>query len=140
MISVECESCKASYQLDERRLPAAGIKMRCTKCGTSFMVYPGGAPPGTPEASPPRPPSAVSKHTLLGVAAAAPPPLAVPPPIESTKRITAKHTIVGSPLAPQPAVPPPLPTADHDIDLPAPRAAARPPLPPALLEDRVGWG
>ena len=38
MLKVECESCKAPYQIDERRVPAAGLKMRCPKCGHSFVV------------------------------------------------------------------------------------------------------
>jgi predicted Zn finger-like uncharacterized protein len=38
MLQVECESCKAPYQIDERRVPPAGLKMRCPKCGHSFMV------------------------------------------------------------------------------------------------------
>jgi len=35
MLRVECESCKAPYQVDERRIPAAGLKMRCPKCSRS---------------------------------------------------------------------------------------------------------
>jgi len=38
MFEVECPSCKASYQVDERRVPATGLKMRCPKCGESFQV------------------------------------------------------------------------------------------------------
>ena len=38
MLKVECESCKAPYQIDERRVPPAGLKMRCPKCGHSFLV------------------------------------------------------------------------------------------------------
>ena len=38
MIKVECVSCKAPYELDPRRIPDKGMKMRCPKCGTSFMV------------------------------------------------------------------------------------------------------
>ena len=38
MLKVECESCKAPYQDDERRVPATGLKMRCPKCGNTFLV------------------------------------------------------------------------------------------------------
>src|SRR5579871_1602098 len=38
MLKVECESCKAPYQIDERRVPPGGLKMRCPKCGHSFIV------------------------------------------------------------------------------------------------------
>src|SRR5580700_5938007 len=39
MLKVECESCKAPYQVEERRVPPAGLKMRCSKCGHSFLVH-----------------------------------------------------------------------------------------------------
>src|SRR3954471_632687 len=38
MFKVECPGCKAPYQVDERRIPSSGLKMRCPKCGTSFKV------------------------------------------------------------------------------------------------------
>lgn len=39
MFKVECPGCKAPYQVDERRVPAAGLGMRCPKCGSSFKVH-----------------------------------------------------------------------------------------------------
>jgi len=36
MIKVECVSCKSPYDVDERRIPEKGMKMRCPKCSTSF--------------------------------------------------------------------------------------------------------
>jgi predicted Zn finger-like uncharacterized protein len=38
MINVECDGCKSPYQVDERRVPATGLKMRCSKCGNSILV------------------------------------------------------------------------------------------------------
>ncbi|MGH7684730.1 MAG: zinc-ribbon domain-containing protein, partial [Vulcanimicrobiaceae bacterium] len=38
MHRVDCESCKATYQVDERRIPLSGLKMRCPKCGHTFLV------------------------------------------------------------------------------------------------------
>jgi len=89
MFKVECPGCKAPYQVDERRIPGSGLKMRCPKCGTSFKVDPpadgqragssavGGAlglgpeseslPP--PALAAPAPRSAVDlRGTMLGVA------------------------------------------------------------------------
>src|SRR3954464_3744064 len=60
MLKVECESCKAPYQVDERRVPATGLKMRCPKCGHTFLVTDpskGAAPPpvtGEPAAERPK--------------------------------------------------------------------------------------
>ena len=94
MITVACISCSHQYSLDERRLAATGLKMRCPKCGTSFMVFPDG-----------RTEEVVQKNTMLGGAGApAPPPPKVPAP-------------------PKPVVPPPA-MDDLDLDLPAPRGAA----------------
>jgi cellulose synthase operon protein C len=70
MLKVECEACKAPYQVDERRVPPTGLKMRCPKCGHSFVVAHPNAPaaaspkPALP-AGPPRP--APKKMTLMGV-------------------------------------------------------------------------
>src|SRR3954464_15774503 len=95
MFKVECPGCKAPYQVDERRIPSSGLKMRCPKCGTSFKVDPpadarpsgpspafGGmfgvadgesAPP--PALSAPAPRAAVNlRGTMVGVAPAAAPP------------------------------------------------------------------
>ena len=40
MFKVECLGCQAPYQVDEKRVPEKGLKMRCPKCGTSFKVEP----------------------------------------------------------------------------------------------------
>src|ERR1043165_3299009 len=49
MFKVECPGCKAPYQVDERRVPPTGLKMRCPKCGSSFKVdSPDAAREGTP--------------------------------------------------------------------------------------------
>src|SRR5689334_11244518 len=96
MFKVECEGCKAPYQIDERRVPATGLKMRCPKCGVSFVIHqPGGeeqaalpavaAPksPGAklpdhgaigPRGAPPAPPIADLPAALAGRAPGRPPP------------------------------------------------------------------
>src|SRR5690242_14893011 len=70
MFKVECEGCSAPYEIDERRVPASGLKMRCPKCGASFLVRkPEGAAEGAlPAAAPPKP------------APVPPPPKPGPPP------------------------------------------------------------
>ncbi|WP_437307765.1 tetratricopeptide repeat protein [Sorangium sp. So ce388] len=53
MIKVECDGCKSPYQVDEKRVPPTGLRMRCPKCGTSLLVTKGGATPApTPPPSP----------------------------------------------------------------------------------------
>ncbi|WP_437958844.1 tetratricopeptide repeat protein [Sorangium sp. So ce119] len=55
MIKVECDGCKSPYQVDEKRVPPAGLKMRCPKCGTSLLVTKGGAAPAATPAPTPAP-------------------------------------------------------------------------------------
>jgi predicted Zn finger-like uncharacterized protein len=124
MLKVECESCKAPYQVDERRVPPTGLKMRCPKCGHTFLVTDpskgAGAAPAAPGAAPADRPK--MKQTMVGVGAfgagKAPPmpakPAAPPPP------------------APVAAIPP----LDDNMALPAvkpaaPKAAPKPPPAPA---------
>src|SRR5690348_14180205 len=80
MLKVECESCKAPYQVDERRVPPTGLKMRCPKCGHTFLVTDPskGAPPlaagGLPQQPSPK------KATMVGVGAFGPGGKPLPPP------------------------------------------------------------
>ena len=89
MLKVECESCKAPYQIDERRVPAAGLKMRCPKCGHSFVVKnPGaaaGAPPTAAPPAPPAPPRVVARPPEAGPARPPPPPPPKPAAAPSAK-------------------------------------------------------
>ena len=75
MFKVECPGCKAPYQVDERRIPSSGLKMRCPKCGTSFKVD----PPSDTRRTGPTP----VLGGVLGVADSVPPPALAPP--EPTK-------------------------------------------------------
>src|SRR6187402_1973499 len=94
MFKVECPGCRAPYQVDERRVPSTGLKMRCPKCGTSFQVEPpsdprrtgpspvlGVPPQGSAGSDLPAPVRAIPKGTMIGVAPAfvnKPPPPATP--------------------------------------------------------------
>lgn len=131
MFKVECEGCHAPYQVDERRVPPAGLKMRCPKCGTTFVVRKpddevsgvGPAPVLGTGASAPRPPLPSSS----GGAKPAPPgpPPKGPPPVPRPGAPRMKQTMVGlgdaaalaaaavapkPPPAPRPAPPGPPPS------------------------------
>jgi predicted Zn finger-like uncharacterized protein len=85
-VKVECESCKSPYTIDERRIPATGLKVRCPKCTKTFVIRKPGA-----SLTPP-PPSSASPASLRGLtpeatpapapAAAKPAPAAPPPGID----------------------------------------------------------
>ena len=153
MFKVECPECKAPYQVDERRVPSTGLKMRCPKCGNSFQVEQppdpratgpspllasslGAAPapaPGPAAAKPGLPP--IRKQTMLGVAGPAGAPAAPKPVLpKQTLLGTAPPAAGAAPAPPRPAAapkPPPRPgltkpqtPAVDEADLPAVAAPA----------------
>lgn len=156
MFKVECPGCNAPYQVDERRVPASGLKMRCPKCGTSFQVEQpddarrtgpspvlGGPPPAAAPAGGPPPPPARSTvaaaKTMVGVAPSTlginlPPPVPKRPPAPAlggtptARAASPTATPVGPPLAPRPAPPgrPPPPRPGAKPAEPAPAAASDP--------------
>jgi predicted Zn finger-like uncharacterized protein len=147
MFKVECPGCKAPYQVDERRIPSSGLKMRCPKCGTSFKVD----PPADARRTGPSP----VLGGALGVGESAPPPAIAPPnPMKGTmlgvapqRSAAMKGTMLGvapaaaatlpavvpAAAAPPPAAPLPAAAAPPAAPLPAvaapPAAPARPPVP-----------
>jgi cellulose synthase operon protein C len=61
---VTCPSCQATYNLDERRIPPGGAKLKCTKCQNVFPIQVGAAtqdavplPPSGAAPQPPRRPA-----------------------------------------------------------------------------------
>ncbi|MBE9529239.1 MAG: zinc-ribbon domain-containing protein, partial [Proteobacteria bacterium] len=42
---IECDSCSTKFRLDESRITGRGVKVRCTKCQSVFIVH----APDTPE-------------------------------------------------------------------------------------------
>lgn len=158
MFKVECLGCKAPYQVDERRVPATGLKMRCPKCGTSFKVDPPSADPRTTGPSPvfgaapsapaaPAAPAPVARPraaTMLGVApGASKPPL--PPRARAGTMVGVAPPRPGAapapPAPPLPAPPPPLddlPVAAPDFDrsrAPTAPRVARPAAPQPFGDD-----
>jgi predicted Zn finger-like uncharacterized protein len=111
-VKVECESCKAPYTIDERRIPAAGLRVRCPKCTKTFVVK----KPGDGSLSDAAPVSETgASATVAGV-----------PGVGG-----------GLKLAAPPSAPAPAPAGlddfgDIDLPAPAPEAALPAARPPAL--------
>ncbi len=109
MVKVECDSCRSPYQVEERRIPATGLKMRCSKCGNSILVRKptetdlGAEEIDLPAPVEPRPkPGAAPLRPAL--AKAPPGPLGPKPPV--------------LPAKPKPAAPtPPAPAEATELDL-----------------------
>jgi predicted Zn finger-like uncharacterized protein len=38
-VIVDCESCHTRFRLDEKRIPATGAKVRCSRCKAAFIVH-----------------------------------------------------------------------------------------------------
>jgi cellulose synthase operon protein C len=122
MFKVECPGCKAPYQVDERRIPSSGLKMRCPKCGTSFKVD----QPSDARRTGPNP----VFGGVLGVGESAPPPAVAPPPdpnkgtmlgVAPARSAALKGTMLGV-----------APAAAAGLPASLPKAAAPPPAAPAL--------
>src|SRR6187402_352093 len=98
MFKVECPGCKAPYQVDERRVPASGLKMRCPKCGSSFQVDP---PPSDPRDTSPAP--ALGAALGFGEPSGSDTPLTAPP--LPRKKPAMKGTMIGVAPPIRPAAP-----------------------------------
>ncbi len=94
-MNVSCPQCKTVFRVDPRKVPAEGVRARCSVCGGVFEVVaepskaavaagPAAAPqpprPAMREAPPPPPPPAAAQPEV-----AAPPPPPPPPPSPSAE-------------------------------------------------------
>ncbi len=136
MVKVECPSCSAPYDLDEQRLPASGLRMRCPKCGASFHVNRDGSvseakasvhPPKAPKAGGGDPPSVSTparpsrprphKPTMVGLGDT---PSRKPGALGSATAAILAEIEAQEAQSDLPAVPPP------SVDLPAPKVSSAP--------------
>lgn len=106
MFEAKCPSCSSSYQVDERRVPPTGLRMRCPKCGESFQVNSPvhseppvlGAALGLKQSPATNNPPARHKKTMLGVAAQGAGSIAPPQdplPAAAPPRASTKKTMMG---------------------------------------------
>ncbi|HEY6006511.1 MAG TPA: zinc-ribbon domain-containing protein, partial [Anaeromyxobacter sp.] len=130
---VACPHCHAAYNIDDRRIPASGLNVRCPKCRNAFPVRLEGA--GAPgEGAVPLPAPAQARGAAARAAASIPLPVpgAAPP------------ASIPLPAPEEPAFSEPIPAAeDASVPLPAPASdplfsdvgarAERAPFPPPDL-------
>jgi predicted Zn finger-like uncharacterized protein len=134
MLKVDCESCGTPFQVDEKRVPATGLRMRCPKCGHAFTVVqptmevPLDLPIPAPTGSLP--------VTVVGNAPMAAPPSSGELPLSLTGATQEKPTArppsgpatgarAALPLPPPPP-PPPFAPPVPSIDLPKPVSTVLP--------------
>src|SRR5690348_8270240 len=105
MLKVDCDSCGATHQIDERRIPPKGLKMLCPKCRTTLLVM----RPGTEAAEvlPAAPPPAAAERDLPAAKPPGPPPRPGAPPRPPPRPVAAPHGLAGVGAGPAPAPAPP---------------------------------
>ncbi len=113
---VICNSCQTKYNVDERKVPASGVRVKCHKCQNIILIKPLETVPVAPAASAPKTPTPA-------------PPVEAPPP--------------SAPSAPEPSAPPetkpPRPTmpempAEPSVTKPAEDTPAPSPVKPSGLD------
>jgi len=113
-MNVQCTSCKTVFRVDPRKVPAGGVRARCSICRAVFEV-PGSAGGAAPSAS------------AAPAAAAAPTPAPTPAPAATSTPAPAPTQAPAASPAPAPApAPQPTPTAAPafaETPAPTPRPA-----------------
>ena len=116
-MNVTCPECRSVFRVDPAKIPASGVRARCSVCGGTFAVTADRAR-GTPaEASravtpngAPRAGTPAAPLPSIGAAPAAPrhgeAPAVAPSTLSSTARTTPTTPVHAVPTAPSPAAPP----------------------------------
>lgn len=116
-MNVQCTHCSTVFRVDPRKVPACGVRVRCSICRGVFEVQ--------GESAPSAEPAGVAAAPAESAAAAPAPPAPAPEPVASpTPAPTPPPAPARQPAAPAPT-PPPAPTPAPPA-APAPRPAAAP--------------
>src|SRR5688500_17957806 len=115
-MNVKCTHCSTVFRVDPRKVPASGVRVRCSICRGVFEI----SGSGTAEAGP--------------VAASAPAQASAPAPAPQP---TPEPAVAAAPAAPPP---PPAPAPAAAPTPPAPAPAARPAPAPATSGPRSPFG
>lgn len=113
VITVTCPSCSQSFPVDSAKVPAGGVKARCSSCGGVFRVEKpvesavAAAPAPAPRPAPPPPPPP-APEPVRAAPPPAPRPAPPPPPPPPAPRVEPARP---APPPPRPAPPPPAPPA-----------------------------
>jgi predicted Zn finger-like uncharacterized protein len=151
---IQCPNCPAAYELDDGRVPPAGLSIKCPKCKTPFTVQRQQGSESKPAAGKVPLPGTGSPSSPAKISAARVPPSgkpgvkrAVPLPGTNQYRAMPPSATPGSavPLpghggAEMPAVP--LPGLDDELAPPSGRTEMdfRPPAPQPSFDDAFGAG
>ena len=130
-MNVQCPSCSTTFRVDPAKVPAGGVRARCSVCAAVFPVsVPGAA--SAPAAAPPP-------------IRMAPPPPPPPPPAPTPVQMPRAEPAAPAPVATAPATPRPVqpsslvPPAIPGARPPQPRPSATP-LPQPMVPPRPAAG
>ena len=113
-MNVQCTSCKTVFRVDPRKVPAGGVRARCSICRAVFEIAAGAEGAAPAAASPPAAaPAPTPAPSPAAASTAAPPPAPSPAP------------------APAPVAAPAQPAASAPAETAAPAPAPRPAPAPA---------
>ncbi|MFL5542661.1 MAG: zinc-ribbon domain-containing protein [Longimicrobiaceae bacterium] len=140
-MNVQCTSCKTVFRVDPRKVPAGGVRARCSICRAVFDVP---APPAaestpaaaTPAQAPPAPQASAPAPAPQPAASPAPQPAPAPAPQPAPAPAPPPPPAPAPTPAPTPA--PPAPRAPSPFGASDPAAKARR-LARALISDIVTY-
>ncbi len=119
---VECANCHSKYNVDENKIPAGGVKVKCPKCQNVIMIKKEVTPAvvETPQVKPPPPP---------------PPEVPPPPPVE-TPQVSIPEPKVPPPPEPKIPEPPAVQVPTSQAEAPVVSKPTPPPQPEMSEEDK----
>jgi predicted Zn finger-like uncharacterized protein len=124
-MNVQCTHCKTVFRVDPRKVPAGGVRARCSICRSVFEVPAAEADAAAPAAAPSTPEIAYTPQPApAAVPTPAPAPVATPAPAAAPTPVEAPRPAPAPAAAPAPAPRPAAPT-------PAPAPAASAPRAPS---------
>jgi predicted Zn finger-like uncharacterized protein len=128
-MNIRCPHCQTVFRVNPERIPPAGVRARCARCGDSFMVTPPKAEAGGPQAAsqgaPPSAPPASAPHAQSPASA----PFAQPKPAAFAPR-PAEHRPYTTPAPPAAPAQAERDTKPRPAPASAPFAGAPAPTPP----------
>jgi predicted Zn finger-like uncharacterized protein len=110
-LRIRCERCATVYELDEKRLPARGASVKCTRCQHVFRAVPP-APAEAAATAAPRPPPSEDRTEAFGFSKGAPPETTAsfassPPPAPPSEPVPHRPSRPRMAAVPPPAAPRP---------------------------------
>jgi predicted Zn finger-like uncharacterized protein len=137
-MNVQCTHCSTVFRVDPRKVPAGGVRVRCSICRGVFEVAADGAQPVAAGSVPAAPPAPTPQPTPQPAAAPDPAPAPVPAPSAAPAAGPAFQPV--STPAPTPVPTPTPPPAPAAAPAPTPRPAPAPAQPTASAPARSPFG